>query len=199
MMILKSFLLFISCFLQESQCFLTQPPFSRIATTRHPTSSSTQSFSRAFQGKNATETEDFVFDVADLFGIAVAAQLLGLQDVLGETSFWQGGGWFQPITIESGSSVLSEFLQRFSIMSSIFLGASWIIGTPKELLPDNPSILQFAIKTAAVYGMLRFLLEVVTATILNQDIVLAQTLRETYVIALASATTRYVLNNFLYR
>lgn len=150
-----------------------------------------------FLGNNTTETDDFVFNVADLFGIAVAAQLLGLQDVLGETIFWQKGGWFQPVTVELGSSVLSDLFQRFSIMSSVYLGASWIVGNPKES-PDG-AILQFAITNAIVYGVIRFLLEVVTAANSNQEISISLVLRETYVIALATATTRYVLNNFLDR
>lgn len=176
-----------------------QPQVSKLSATRQLMSNPTRKVSRVLLvGGNTTETEDFVFNVADLFGIAVAAQLLGLQDVLEGTSFWQEGGWFQPVTFESGSSVLSELLQRFSIMSSIFLGASWIVGTPKAL-PDNGSILQFAIKSAATYGMIRFLLEIGIATTLNQEVTLTQTLRETYVIALANATTRYVLNNYFYR
>ena len=189
----------VSFFLQQVQCFLILSPFSRLSANRRPIYSSTWKVTSMLHlRKNTTETDDFVFNVADLFGVAVAAQLVGLQDVLGETSFWQGGGWFQPVTFESGSSVLSELLQRFSMMSSVFLGASWIVGSPKALT-DNTSILQFAIKSAVTYGMIRLLVEVGTAALSNEEVLLTHTLRETYMIALANATTRYVLNNYFYR
>lgn len=199
MMMLACLSFFISFFVRRSHSFLMHPPSLRTQTLFQSTCSCTRyRSSSSMMGRNSSETDEFVFNGADLFGIAVAAQLLGIQDILGETSFWQKGGWFQPVTIESGSTVLSDFLQRFSIMSSVYLGASWIIGNP-NVLPENINIIRFSIKTATVYFMIRFLVAVIVATISHQDIILAQILLETYMIALANATTRYVLNNFFFR
>jgi hypothetical protein len=186
-------------FLHQSQCFVTRSSSSRHTATHQRLSSPLRRGSRlTLLDKNVTDTDEFVFNVADLFGIAVGAQLLGLQDVLSEASFWKDGGWFQPVTLGFGSSVLSELTQRFSVMSAVFLGASWILGPPK-VFPDNISILNFAIKIATTYGMIRFLLEFVSAIVLNEEVSLSQTLRETYMIGLATATTRYILNNYIYR
>jgi hypothetical protein len=198
-MMLNVVILVMLSLLHQSQCFVGRLSFSRLTATQQRMPSPLQKGPRlALLDKNATDTDEFEFNVADFFGIAVGAQLLGLQDVLGEPSFWKDGGWFQPVTIESGGSVLSEIVQRFSVMCSVFLGASWILGSPKAL-PDNISILSFAIKTATIYGMIRLLLELFTATMLNGEFSLSQTLRETYMIGLAIATTRYILSNYIYR
>lgn len=116
-----------------SSTFVSAPPkrawhgvHSRGATTyqfRHVSIPHASTFLCA-NAKNITDTSKFdshveISDprllVGDIISVALAAQLLGLVDVLNGPSFLQRGGWFQPISpVESTLPVL---IQRDSILS----------------------------------------------------------------------------------
>jgi hypothetical protein len=159
----------------------------------------------SLQNRNVTASEDepLISDpgvvVADLLGLALAAQLLGLLDVLGDPSFYQSGGWFQPVTAKS-VSMFPELIQRFSIMSSLYLGAAFGLGGFRaETFDSSPSVIFTALKSAAGFCVLRGLLAIAIPLLTNHDISLVETLRETYFVALAIAASRYITYTLFYR
>jgi hypothetical protein len=95
-----------------------RPTFRRVSGPRSST------FLCANNAKNSTDFFNFdsqltISDsrllLVDIVSIALAAQLLGLLDVLNDPTFLERGGWFQPIS--PVKSTLPELIQRDSILS----------------------------------------------------------------------------------
>ena len=144
---------------------------------------------------------------ADLLSLALASQLLGLLDVLDNPQFWQNGGWFQPVTIES-TSTLPQLVQRFSTMSSLYLAAAWLTNggyhppSPEKTSSSSETlkpILVVTLKSTVVFAVLRSILALVIALTTQQDVAITETLRETYFVGLAICASRYLTYTLFYR
>ena len=98
----------------------------------------------------------------DVFAVVIACQLLGLLDVLNDTTFWINGGWFQPITpITTESSTLPIFLQRtasnavcYIFITFVSIKGSYETGTALRSLD---SILRVMISSIVTFTFTRWL------------------------------------------
>jgi len=104
----------------------------------------------------------------DLVAIAVACQLLGLQDAISDPSFTENGGWLQPL---NAPTTLPVLVTRFSANSIAWAGASFIVqgytenkDSKENYLADGlgnspvSSIVGTAMKTAVFFIALRLAL-----------------------------------------
>jgi hypothetical protein len=64
--------------------------------------------------------------MSDLLAIAVAMQLLGLTNVLNDPTFWNQGGWLQPITSTGISNTLPVVVQRFCLVALSWLFSAFV-------------------------------------------------------------------------
>lgn len=161
---------------------------------------------------NGTETSSPLLPInsnlliADLVGLLLAAQLMGLLDVLNDSKFWQTGGWLQPVTLESSTSSLSTLTQRFATTACLYVAGAFGFGafsimTPKRKNNDERAsavnmALQSALQGTAGFFILRVVLAI--GIIVGQEqqpqqpeLALQDVLRDTYFVALATASTRY--------
>jgi hypothetical protein len=126
---------------------------------------------------------DPILVYTDIFAILIACQLMGLLDVLNDSTFWMNGGWFQPIIIVSTeSSTLPIFLQRvasntvcYVLITFIFVQENYEIGTA---LRSSESIIQPV-----------SLVDYIGSTINHTDEFI-ETLRESYFMAITIAFGR---------
>jgi hypothetical protein len=153
---------------------------------------------------------------ADLVGVAIACQLLGLVDVLTDRSFWAQGGWLQPIPAIPTS--LSVLVQRISENALVVTACSFFVGGyQSESVASIERLQWIGIRTTLLYGLLRVLLGVgiaymigtpldaipTAATAWNEAsmfmLVVGECLREAYCVLLTSLSARYVLYVLYYR
>jgi hypothetical protein len=159
---------------------------------------------------------------ADLVGIVLACQLLGLVDVLTDRSFWAQGGWFQPIPAIPAS--LSVLVGRISENALAVAACSLVVGGYRSSAVASTERLQYiGLRTTILYALSRLLLGVGLGYMLgapdvttgNNDVVAAmialdeapawwmvvvgEILREIYCVSLASLAARYILFVLYYR
>jgi hypothetical protein len=160
---------------------------------------------------------------ADLVGIVIACQLLGLVDVLTDRSFWVQGGWFQPIPVIPAS--FSVLVGRISENALAVTACSLVVGGYRSSAVASTERLQYiGLRTTILYALLRLLLGVglgymlgapdvttngyndVAAMVALDDApawwvgtVVSEGLREIYCVSLASLAARYVLFVLYYR
>ena len=155
-----------------------------------------------------------------LIGLAIACQLLGLLDVLGDPAFLNSGGWFQPVTASSFSTI-PTLVQRFSTNSVLFLGTATLLSLLNNSNQDegddstntNGVLDQHAVlsKDAVIRTSLRmtgtfFIVRVALATIVASTLtdtgsnftdewsaVLVEAVRECYFVALGTTASRFAL------
>jgi len=142
---------------------------------------------------------------ADLFGLAIACQLLGLVDVVNDPSFWKNGGWLQPIP--ATPSTLPILVQRFSLNSILYIATVLLLGgVGKEAVSSPRSVLRSALRTNFAFVLVRLLVGTMLAGAIssqsgfnaNLDVVV-DLLRECYFVALATTAGRYVVYGLFYR
>ena len=201
--------------------FATVPSRTHILTCQRKTTSDSATPTiptRAFPlcAMNGTETSsssppinsDLL--IADLVGLLLASQLMGLLDVLNDSNFWQTGGWLQPITLDSSASSVSTLTQRFATTACLYVAGAFGCGafsmTPIE--NEGASVIKMALQKAlqgtAGFFFLRVVLAIgMVALGQRQEHELAlsiqDVLRDTYFVALATASTRYFVYNFYNR
>jgi hypothetical protein len=80
--------------------------------------------------KKESSVDEMMVDVpivmSDLLAIAVAMQLLGLTNVLNDPTFWNQGGWLQPITSTGISNTLPVVVQRFCLVALSWLFSAFV-------------------------------------------------------------------------
>jgi hypothetical protein len=164
---------------------------------------------------NNNNNNSYAILAADLVGVAIACQLLGLVDVLSDRSFWAQGGWLQPIPAIPTS--LSVLVQRISENALVVTACSFFVGGYQSNSVASIERLQWiGIRTTLLYGLLRVLLgvgiayiigtpldEIPTAATLNEEsmymLVVGECLREVYCVSLTSLSARYVMYVLYYR
>jgi hypothetical protein len=143
---------------------------------------------------------------ADLFGLAIACELLGLLDVVvNDPSFYKNGGWFQPIP--AVPSTLSILVQRFSLNSVLYIGTVLLLmgGVGKEDVSSPQTVLQTSLRTSFVFTMVRLIVGAMLAFTtaskggLDSNFDIVEMLRECYFVALATTAGRYVVYGLFYR
>lgn len=144
------------------------------------------------------ERNDITILSADIFGVAMACQLLGLADVLNDTSFWLNGGWIQPIPAIPPS--LSILVQRISLNLLLLGAAAWIgQGYKPRSVASIESIRDTGLRMVGMYGLARIVLAVgiafaVPGTAINDpQLLVGEALREVYCVSLASFAARYIV------
>ena len=155
------------------------------------------------------DSVDFRILFADLIAIAVACELMGLLDVLGDPAFWKNGGWLQ--SIPAAPSTLPVLVQRLSINSVLFVTASLGLNgynNNNHQTSTKSSVLTTALQTSGVFAVVRIAVGVaLSATMLSEnstasfswdDVLVVEVLRECYVVALATTAGRYVLYSLLF-
>lgn len=141
-----------------------------------------------------TQSTDGSFLLGDLSSILVACQLLGLQDVLDSSTFWQNGGWFQPLSMPITLPVL---VLRISMNSLSWIVADRITGRIMEQ-PDSETngTLTMACQTAVIFALARLLLAAILSVMNFQVWDGIEVLRECYYVSLLAVSTRYLLIKF---
>lgn len=150
------------------------------------------------------EDNDITILTADVFGVAVACQLLGLTDVLNDSSFWLNGGWFQPISAIPTS--LSVLVHRISLNLLLISATSIVLKGYKPRSVDSLTKMQeTGLRIVALYGLLRILI-VLGMVLAEPDISMAdpmllvgQSLQEIYCVSLGFFSARYVVYLLYYR
>jgi len=128
----------------------------------------------------------------DVVSIALASQLLGLVDVLNDPTFWQQGGWLQPIS--TTESTLPILVQRDSILSICWLIAAlgW-----KGYNDDNGSDLQRTVQIAAGFCVLRVALGFAVSLLGHADFVLWDIVRQCYFTIILVGTFRFLYSQYI--
>jgi len=178
--------------------------------SRHlPTSSSTL-FERSSNDNNEP-TEDFLASVdsgllfADIMAIAIACQLMGLLDVLGDPTFWTNGGWFQ--SIPAAPSTLPVLIQRFSLNCVFFVVVSLSLNNAyddnNKSAASSQQIIISSLQRSGVYAVLRIVMGALLSLMLSENpafsMDMMQVLRECYVVALATTAARYIFYSLFSR
>jgi len=130
--------------------------------------------------------------VSDLAALALASQLLGLLDAVNRPGFAENGGFLQPVTLESAST-LPGLVKEFSLMITLVLGTSYAQGYYLETQGRRPWLTDVGV-TVLGFFMFRLGYEVLIGeggSILPESL---SVLRETYVVALFLAAERYALH-----
>lgn len=145
----------------------------------------------------------------DIFAILIACQLMGLLDVLNDSTFWMNGGWFQPITfVSTESATLPIFVQRvanntvlYLFIACIFVQGNYAITTALE---SSKSILRMMMLSITMFTFARIGISFIYLFVLTQPVSLAdfmgsttshsdvfiETLRESYFMAITMASGR---------
>jgi hypothetical protein len=133
--------------------------------------------------------------LTDIVAVALACQLLGLQDVLDDPTFWDNGGWFQaPTTI----TTLPTLVSRISV-NSIGWIASGVLqkGYNVERCDTFPA--NKVAKIVAGFLLLRLALAFTTIALQYGEWDMIGILRECYFVLTAAIGARYVVYRLFYR
>jgi hypothetical protein len=146
----------------------------------------------------------------DILALLISCELLGLLDILRDPAFLDSGGWWQPVTTPS---TLSTLLQRFSVNAAVYVTSAVVVQDSTRRQgkigkhQDQEDVVISALWTAAVFSLLRVLLDVailITATTAVQwttfsvSTSLLQVVRDCYVVSLSTVAGRYIYHQ-LYR
>ena len=124
----------------------------------------------------------------DVLSIFVAAQLLGLSDVLIDPSFWSNGGFFQPIP--AVPSTLPTLVGRVCTLS-----LSWILSCVKKR--DNESLFQLNDIPSTLWTLVDFSFFLATLTFLMSSLQppsIMDILRQIWFTTLVVGTFRYLFS-----
>ncbi|CAB9509725.1 expressed unknown protein [Seminavis robusta] len=143
--------------------------------------------------------------IADLLAIAIATQLLGLTDVLNDPTFWNNGGWIQPVTSTGVSNTLPVLVQRFSVTGIAWLGSAFsstdglnykAVASPEESLQTVAKLLvPFSLALVLLEGVLAVTLYSGGSVGLDEATqILANAFQLWYFSAIALVAGRYVVS-----
>ena len=100
------------------------------------------------------DIEDPLLLVVDVLAILLSGQLMGFLDVTNDPSFWQQGGFFQPIP--AVPSTLGTYVDRVSVMSICWVMAGWLCNSYRKGAYDSDKALWVSIPTVyATFVLLR--------------------------------------------
>jgi len=138
--------------------------------------------------------------VADLFGLAIIFQLLGLLDAINMPDFLPRGGWLQPLPSIS-ESTLGVLIQRYALNSIVWIVAAVASkGYQGDAVSSVDKAIGTALKVLLIYSLGRVGLEVAMAAYQGSftDTEVMEALRECYFVALVMTTTRYLIHKLYY-
>ncbi|CAB9531875.1 expressed unknown protein [Seminavis robusta] len=141
----------------------------------------------------------------DLLAIAIATQLLGLTDILNDPTFWNNGGWIQPVTSTGVSNTLPVLVQRFSVTGIAWLGSAFsstdglnykAVASPEESLQTVAKLLvPFSLALVLLEGVLAVTLYSGGSVGLDEATqILANAFQLWYFSAIALVAGRYVVS-----
>lgn len=139
--------------------------------------------------------------VSDLLALAVAMQLLGLTNVLNDPTFWNQGGWLQPITPSGIAHTLPVVVQRFCLVGIAWFSSALVSGQGWSLESSSSetrgSLIKLLVPFFGVLLLLEGMVALATTTTvggleLTQDVVL-QTFQLWYFSAIALVAGRYLV------
>jgi drug/metabolite transporter superfamily protein YnfA len=157
---------------------------------------------------------DPILVYADIFAVVIACQLMGLIDVLNDDTFWRNGGWFQPIVIDS-SSTLPIFLRRVATDSVCYILTTFVVirGSYEihTALRSSHTIFRMMISSILIFTFARLgtiFVQILFDTqgvdindfvgfFINHSGQIVEILRESYCIALTTTSVRLGLSKFL--
>jgi hypothetical protein len=132
--------------------------------------------------------------VGDMISIALAAQLLGLVDVLNDPTFLQRGGWFQPISpVESTLPVL---VQRDSMLSICWILSA--LGWKGYEYTSNVGggVGKTTLRIAAGFVGLCFLFDLVMSYVGQVSFDAWETIRQCYFALLLVGSFRFIYSQY---
>lgn len=138
--------------------------------------------------------------VADLLGLAIAFQLLGLLDAINTPDFVSKGGWFQPLPSVS-ESTLGVLIQRYALNSILWIVAAVASkGYQGDAISSVGKAIGTALKVLLIYSLGRVGLELAMAAYQGSftETEVWEALRECYFVALVMTTTRYLIHKLYY-
>lgn len=153
------FVIFLFNILQSCHSFVSSSnlvQIPRLNTPRPPLIAAFNSTKgRSVESDDNARTEDINkgLILTDLVGVLVACQIIGLLDVLNDPSFYDNGGWLQPIP--SFPSSLPTLVQRIAFYSTLFVSSSPLLGFYKQNLNVIKSHAE--IQTAIAFSFVGFL------------------------------------------
>lgn len=143
---------------------------------------------------NHTETNVFVPDesllIADIFAIVLACQLLGLQDVLDNPTFWTNGGWLQPISFPHS---LPTLVSRICINSVEWVAAGLLCRNWGATKSSSDTVLS-GLRVAGWFLCVRLSLDIAASAVHLYDWNLIEGIRSVYFIAVIVIGVRFLLN-----
>lgn len=181
----------------STSAFVNFSPRSVISTTsRTPLSRGT-----LLLANNATnivpEPDSLIQDsfllVGDIVSIALASQLLGLVDVLNDASFWERGGWFQPISPTESTSTLPTLVQRDSMLTICWLLSA--LGCDSYKFDDsdnNDTILSTTVRIAVGFCALRLALGFAMSLASHDDFDAWESIRQCYFTIILVGSFRFL-------
>jgi hypothetical protein len=195
--------------LENSRPWTTITPCFRTATV--PIRNKTDNTNEQSEGKdNDTLIPSFdpLLITTDVFAIAMACQLMGLIDVLNDPTFWDSGGWLQPVVVPT---TLPTFIQRFSINTVLFIAVPFVFRTGANqseiALASSKSVRTTMLQTIAIFTLIRVVVGLSIILLLrpssddNSILDLLGTvtmlLRECYFVGITTTTGRYVYQKLL--
>jgi hypothetical protein len=131
--------------------------------------------------------------LVDIVAISLAAELLGLVDVLIDPTFLERGGWFQPISpVESTLPVL---IQRDSIFSMCWILSA--LGWKGYEVTDVEEDFGKTLRIAAGFIALRFAFELaISYTAGHGDFDVWETIRQSYFVILLVGSFRFLYSRY---
>ena len=167
----------------------------------------------AFDSFLSSRIQDETLVVVDILAIAIAAQLIGLLDVVNNPEFIQNGGWFQPIP--AIPPTLNVLIQRFSILTISWMTVALLfrkdsfVGSGSGAGDDESSIttIQTGLRILLDFTILRLVVGILFFFVgatggidddpLNLSFVLLQLLRDCYFVGLSVTGFRFLYGRLI--
>ena len=147
---------------------------------------STESLSES----NSLLIQDSRLLVGDVVSIALASQLLGLVDVLNDPSFWQQGGWFQPMS--TTQSTLPVMVQRDSVLTICWLLSALGLKGYNDSETDTSTLVQ----TAVSFCVVRVALGLGMSVVGHTDLGLWDSIRQCYFTIMLVGSFRFLYSQY---
>lgn len=130
----------------------------------------------------------------DVVSIALASQLLGLADVLNDPTFWQQGGWFQPISPADSTSTLPTLVQRDSILT-----ICWVLSALgwKGYNDGGEEELETSVRIGVSFIVLRLALRLAMSFVDLADFDVWDSIRQCYFAIILVGSFRFLYSQYI--
>jgi hypothetical protein len=130
----------------------------------------------------------------DVVSIALASQLLGLADVLNDPTFWQQGGWFQPISPADSTSTLPTLVQRDSILT-----ICWVLSALgwKGYSDSDEAELDTSVRIGVSFIVLRLALGFALPLVGLADFDVWDSIRQCYFAIILVGSFRFIYSQYI--